>query len=105
MINNFDDDSGEIIVKPLDLNVVRANIPLYSSEKLCETIVCDRYFGSFREIAVMCMEELSKRRIAGDNFAFEGYIDDAFKKLPELSFTMPNLRDVLQRAVKMKGVK
>jgi len=106
MINNLDDDSTENMeVKPLDLNVVRANVPTYPSEKLCEMIVCDRYFGCFREIAIMCMEELAKRRIAGNDFAFEQYIDDSFKKLPELNFTAPNLRESLQQAIKMRGVK
>jgi hypothetical protein len=106
MINNFDDESSEDVqAKPLDLNVVRANVPTYPSDKLCEMIVCDRYFGCFREIAVMCMEELAKRRTAGDPFVFEKYIDDAFKKLPELNFATPNLREVLQRAIKMQGIK
>ena len=105
MTDNINDLSEEIEYQPLDLNVVKDKIPTYSTEKLCEMIVCDRYFGCFREIAIMCMEELAKRRIAGDSFPFEEYIDASFRKLPELSFTTPNLRDVLQKAAKMQGAK
>lgn len=96
-------DTGPVEYKPLDLELMKKNMPDYSSQKLCEMIVCDRYFGCFREVALMCMEELSQRRLKGDDFKFEQYIEDAFKTLPELNNQAPNLRDVLQQAIGRKG--
>ncbi len=100
---NLPPETEEVDYKPLDLELVRKNVPSYSSEKLCEMIVCDRYFGCFKEIALMCMEELAARRIKGDAFNFEKYIDEAFKTLPELNTQAPDLRSILQQAVGKKG--
>lgn len=88
--------------RPLDLKVVREKLPTYTPEKLCEMIVCDRYFGCFRDIALMCMEELANRRVAGSDFAFETYIEKQLSDLPKLStsFALPDLRDVLTQVVK-----
>jgi hypothetical protein len=90
-------DSPDVGQVTLDLNVVREKAPTYTSEKLCEMIVCDRYFGCFRDVAIICMEELARRRAAGDVFNFESHIDEAYKKLPKLDFKIPNLRDVMQQ--------
>lgn len=86
----------------LDLNKIKDNIPQYSNEKLCEMIVCDRYFGFGEKIAPLCMEELAKRRIAGDTFDFETYIDKSHKSLPVLDFVMPNIRDALNKVIGKK---
>lgn len=104
MTNNFDElDSPEQEYKPLDIETVRQMVPSYSSQKLCEMIVCDRYFGCFREVAVICMEELAQRRQNGDSFPFEKVINDAYSTLPELNFN-PNIdiRTVLQQSIKVK---
>lgn len=94
---NFDSDDPE--ANSLDIELVRKNIPTYNSQKLCEMIVCDRYFGCYREIAIMCMEELAHRRIAGDTFDFESCIESSFNELPKLSFAMPDVRDVLHQII------
>jgi hypothetical protein len=83
----------------LDFNIIERNLPQYSNEKLCEMIVCDRYFGFGKRIDIMCMEELAKRRLAGDTFNFESYIDQVHKELPVLSSTPPDLREVLTQAM------
>lgn len=85
-----------------DLDLIKTKVPTFSSEKLCEMVVCERYLGFNPEIAVMCMEELAIRRIAGDNFIFEDYIDKALNKLPKLNFNMPDLRSVLNNVIKKK---
>lgn len=82
----------------LDMEKVKANIPNFSNEKLCEMIVCDRYFGFGQKIDIVCMEELAKRRAAGDTFEFESYIDQQFKELPVLNLKTPDLREVLTAA-------
>jgi hypothetical protein len=50
------------------------------------------------------MEELVRRRVAGDDFDFESYIDQAHKKLPVINLN-PNLD--LQKNLKqaMEAVK
>lgn len=94
---NFDSDDPE--ANSLDVELVRKNIPTYNSQKLCEMIVCDRYFGCYREIAIMCMEELSTRRVAGDTFDFETYIEQSFNELPKLNIAIPDVRDVLHQII------
>jgi len=39
------DDDDEVEEVKLDINQITTNVPLYSNQKLCEMIVCDRYFG------------------------------------------------------------
>lgn len=85
----------------LDLELIQNNLPQYNSTKLCEMIVCDRYFGFNQQIAVMCMEELAKRRQAGDVFDFEAYIEEAYGQLPPLNFKIPDLRNSLQQMINM----
>lgn len=104
-IDFVDDDQSPIDYVQLDLQQVKTNLPLYSSEKLCEMIVCDRYFGFGHQIAVMCMEELAARRIKGDIFDFETYIDQEYKKLPKLNFSVPDIRATLQNAINMRNRK
>ena len=83
----------------LDLEQVKTNMPSYSNEKICEMIVCDRYFGFNQTISKICMEELSNRRVAGDNFNFEEYIEAAYKSLPELNFSIPNITGEITKAI------
>jgi hypothetical protein len=98
----FDDDSPIEDVK-LDLDKIRENLPTYSSEKLCEMIVTDRYLGFGQKFDTMCMEELAKRRIAGDTFNFEKYIEESQKDLPALEFgSLPDIRTILSQAIGRK---
>ncbi len=87
----------------LNMDIVKNNVPQYSTEKLCDMIVCDRYFGFEQKISVVCMEELAKRRASGDSFDFESYIDKAYSELPVLNFETPDLRAVLGQALKNKN--
>lgn len=86
----------------LDLEQVKINLPQYSSEKLCEMIVCDRYFGFGQAISELCMQELANRRTSGNDFNFETYIQQEHDKLPKLDFKLPDLRTVLQNAINLK---
>ena len=71
----------------------------YTSQKICSMIVCDRYFGIDENLAIACMEELGNRRLQGDEFDFEGYIDEKLNELPKLDFSVPDLRSVLGRMI------
>jgi len=100
---DFEEDlknTDEIKNVTLNLEEVKKKVPEFASTKLCEMIVCDRYFGLGKNIAVICMEELAKRRLNGDDFDFESYIDAAYAELPPLNFNMPDLRTVLNQAIK-----
>lgn len=98
--DEFLDDDEPIEDVKLDFDKMKENIPTFSSEKLCEMIVTDRYLGFGQKIDAMCMEELAKRRIAGDTFNFESYIDNAQKELPVLDFSaVPDLRTILNQAI------
>lgn len=103
-MNNILEDDDEIFDEEFqyDIKIVESNLPVYSSKKLCEMIVCNRYFGSYKEIAILCMQELSKRRVAGDNFDFEKYIEDSYNELPKLNFILPNITDTLQQIIQNK---
>lgn len=101
----FNDDSPIEDVK-LDFDQIKENLPSYSNEKLCEMIVCDRYFGFGQKIDFLCMEELARRRIAGDKFNFEAYIDQSMKELPVLDFSItPDIRQILKQAIEARGRK
>lgn len=70
-------------------------IPTFTSKKLCEIIVCERYFGFCKDIAIKCMDELSIRRQNGDDFEFENHIDEYYKSLPQIDINMPDIRSLL----------
>src|SRR5271156_689246 len=92
-------------VAQLDLNKIKLNLPIYSSEKLCEMVACDRYFGMSQHteenISALCMQELANRRIAGASFPFEQIIEEFFNKLPPLNFNIPDLKTTLTQLVNM----
>jgi hypothetical protein len=48
------------------------------------------------------MEELANRRVAGDTFDFETYIEKSFNELPKLDFAIPDLGDVLRQVIGRK---
>ena len=56
--------------------------------KLCDIIIAYRYLGLYKEIYLICMEELAKRRVAGDSFDFENYINDNLSDMPEIKFDL-----------------
>lgn len=97
-------DSNEPIEETtLDLGLVKTKVPEFTSKKLCDMIVCDRYFGFNQEIAVMCMEELAKRRINGDTFDFETCIEDSIKELPPLNISGDfDIRAILNQSIRKK---
>jgi hypothetical protein len=100
-LEDDDDDNDEF--DDFDVNQFKANISSYSSKKLCEMIVCHRYLGFAQEAAVASMEELGKRRLAGDSFDFESFIENSMKELPALNFTgIPDLSTVLNQAIGKK---
>lgn len=92
----------ELEAETLDNDLIKSKLPTYDSKKLCEMIVCNRYLGFAEEIAISCMEELAQRRIKGDNFEFENYIDSSLNELPKLDFSNFDIRSILGQMVVKK---
>jgi hypothetical protein len=65
---------------------MKDSIPHQSSTKLAEMIVAYRYLGLYKDVSMLAMEELGKRRANGDTFDFETHINDQLMKLPKLDF-------------------
>lgn len=84
----------------LNINSIKNNAHKYSSQKLCEMIACARYFDMDQNIPLICMKELSNRRINGDSFIFEEVIEKCFNELPPLNLDVPDLRTMLKGIIK-----
>lgn len=78
------------------------NLPQFSVKKLCEIIIVARYLGSMNEEAIRCMEELNKRREAGNTFDYEEFISSEAKKLPEFKI---DLRQKMNVGFDLSGLK
>ena len=74
-------------------------LPEFTNIKLCEIIISDRYLSLNQKLALECMQELSKRRINGDNFNFEEYIEQKFEELPKINVNLLDLSGVLNQVV------
>ncbi len=72
---------------------------MISSQKLCELIVCCRYFSTLDKIPDY-MKELASRREAGEVFPYEDIIRKTFDSLPTLQPSLPlaDLRSILLQA-------
>jgi hypothetical protein len=84
---------------------IRETIPLQSSVKLAEMIVCYRYIGIYKEASMLAMEELGKRRLAGDMFDYEKYVEDKLAGLPKLDVKKPGIGSMFGMLGKMVGGK
>jgi len=95
----------ELANSSIDLDKFKVNVKQFLSDKLCDIIVSHRYLGFNEGAAIICMEELADRRKNGDSFQFESIIDDKQKELPEISFSVPDLRSVLGQITNTLKVK
>lgn len=75
---------------PLDLSIIKDNITSYSSSKLADMIIAHRYLILSNELCEIAMGELSRRRMAGDDFDFEEYISLGLKGLPKINTASQN---------------
>ena len=87
---------------PTSIDDIKNNLPTYDIKKICQIIVCNRYLNLNKDLTVYCMEELAARRLAGDTFDYENYIDEQYKELPVLNFDMPDLRTMLGQVIGKK---
>lgn len=74
-----------------DLTDFRIKLGTVVPTKLCEIIVANRYLGIMKDEAILCMQELARRRALGDEFEFEKYVEDLQEKLPNIKLNMDNI--------------
>ena len=97
MMENDNIDDINFANCKIDINWFKDHIAEYDMTKLSDIVICYRYLGFNAEMAKIAMEELGTRRAAGDSFAFEKYIEDSLKDLPNLNLPHVDLRSILQR--------
>lgn len=79
MIVNFEDFSNQ---EGYQLLIQCLAIGQASSEALAFHIVSYKLLGLHKNIAIICMLELVRRRNLGEEFDYESFIDLELKKLP-----------------------
>lgn len=62
----------------------KININQMTSDVLAAYIVAYKAIGIDKDFAVICMAELSRRRILGEEFNFEGFIEVELTKMPKI---------------------
>lgn len=92
-----DDDDFE----ELSEEEILAKLPEFKNVKLADIIVAHRYLGVCKALYIPCMEELAKRRIAGDNWDFEKYIDEQIAQMPKISFNLTDVNQAIEQLRKM----
>jgi hypothetical protein len=105
MIDEDSENLDDFEIPELNVSDIINNLSSYDVVKLCDMIICHRYLGFNKEIAVACMEELGRRRINGDQFDFEGYIEREFRNLPKIEIALPDLRTALNQAINSSNLK
>jgi hypothetical protein len=79
------------------------DLTLFSSDRLAEIIVAYRYFGLNKELSILAMEELSRRRVNGDPYDFESFIDKSLKDLPVIDLKVESIDKILKSLKKVKN--
>lgn len=59
------------------------SIPFASSTSLAASVVVYRALGIDKEMSVLCMKELARRRWDGSDFNYEDYIESKLKEMPQ----------------------
>jgi hypothetical protein len=60
-----------------------ADIKKAGSKNLAGYVIAYRLLGVYKELSILCMEELMNRRANGDIFDFEEYIENELKDAPK----------------------
>lgn len=96
-IGALPDDEKES-VKDID----ESQISSFASDKLCGIIATNRYLKFDKKMEILAMQELSKRREAGDAFDFEKEIDKCGIEFTPISASIPDAIDAAIKFAKSK---
>lgn len=86
-----DADETDDDYKEMTEEQIKENLITFSAIKLADIVIANRYLGLYKNLAIDAMAELGKRRVGGDSFQYEVYIEDKLKELPKLDFSLPAL--------------
>jgi hypothetical protein len=103
-LNDLDEKDDEEF-EELSEEEILANIPKFENIKLADIIVAHRYLGVCKNLYIPCMEELARRRIFGDNWSFEEYIEDQLNSMPKIQFNLTDVNMAIEQLKKMSAVK
>ena len=78
-LDNLDHEEKKRLIKESQM----ASIATSASKTLAAYVVVYRSLGMNKDISIACMEELMKRKAAGDDYDFEAYIDEEVAKIPQ----------------------
>ncbi len=82
---NFEDYDEKIDDSESPEPITKDKLLSFDNKKLCAIIVSSRYLSINKELSILCMEELANRRVNGDNFNYEDYIEQKSKTLPSIN--------------------
>jgi hypothetical protein len=99
---NFDDigDDEEGISLEDAMRNMKESIDKYSSEALCSIIASDRHLKINRELQVICLEELDRRRASGDLFDFDTCIKKKIDAYPKINMSLGKVQDLFDSVKK-----
>ena len=109
-----DDKEKEELTQEEKLLRRKAAIPTAASANLAAYVVIYKSLGMDKDFAILCMEELAKRRAEGENFDYEGFIEREVAKIPKIETidmlkisrgimgNLDSLRDVVKSAQFLK---
>lgn len=77
------------------------NISNFTSEKLADMIIMNRYLFLYGELSTAAMQELATRREGGDTFDYETYITTNLDKLPKLQIDLGRVNTLVEKLKKI----
>src|SRR5208282_3910837 len=77
------------------------NISSFTSEKLADIIVMNRYLSLYGELSTAAMQELVFRREGGDTFEYETYITANLDKLPKFQIDLGRVNNLVEKLKKI----
>lgn len=99
MENNQD---NSLKLDQLSLEQLNDLIKSSSDESLATRVVIYRLLGLQKSLAILCMQELEKRRLAGNTFDFNSYIQEALDQSPKPEINKKNM-SLISNLLKMNN--
>jgi hypothetical protein len=94
-VTDLDKDENEVEYPEFSIEEFKKNLHSFKNEKLCTIIASSNALKLNKDTSTLCMQELASRRIKGENFDFEGYIEQLSSTFPKVDLTPPSLLDII----------
>ena len=99
---SIDRSSFDFASKNKKANLSKEDVSSFDSDKLCSLVACNRYLSVDKNMEVLAMQELSKRRQSGDNFDFESKIEEYGKRFVPIDTNIPEVIGMATKMMKNK---